>query len=132
MPTFQEPLVGRGAAFGDYDGDNRMDVLVVDLEGPARLLRNVFRRAGKGVRLRLRGKAPNTEALGAVVTVRNGRSERTRLLKRGGSVLSSHDSCLVLGLASDDRAEVRVRWPTGETTVGQVEAPADGEVVLGL
>src|SRR5205823_2736142 len=64
---FHLRLVGRAAAFADYDNDGRTDVLVTDLEGPARLLHNESSTGRHWLRVRLEGRAPNRQGIGALV-----------------------------------------------------------------
>ena len=54
-PDLFKPIVGRGSAFLDYDGDGDLDVVLVENNGPARLLRNDNKPANKWVRLVLEG-----------------------------------------------------------------------------
>lgn len=108
-------MVGRGAAFGDFDGDGKMDILAVDLEGAARLLRNETDTAGRQwIRLELAGGKGNSEALGARITLKTGAGRLIRQVKRGGSVLSAHDCAVLAGLGPEASADVEVRWPDGQ------------------
>ncbi len=111
-PTFGQPIVGRGAAFGDYDNDGRTDVLVVDEEGPAQLLHNEAP-AGHWLGIRLTG-TPQRDAIGARVTVAAGGRRWTRDLQHAGGYISAHDPRLLFGLGSTQRVEeVVIRWPGG-------------------
>ena len=111
---FARRLVGRGVAFGDYDGDGRTDALVVDLEGRALLLHNETRPAGHWLDVRLAGAPHNPDGIGARITVETSEGRQTREVTRGGSVLSANDVTAHFGLGSAARVEaVRVRWPGG-------------------
>lgn len=102
----------RGAAFGDLDGDGGVDVVVVNRDAPAYLLRNVAPRGGWcGVRVLDAAGAP---ALGAVVTGLVGERRLRRDVQAAYSYLCSHEPIARFGL--DDAAvlrEVEIRWPDG-------------------
>lgn len=114
--AFQKPAVGRGVAFGDYDNDGLVDVLAVDLEGRARLLRNQGGgRVGNWLQLRLDAGKLNGEAIGARVWVEAAGRRRMRELTRGRSVLSACDVRAHFGLGSAEKVDrIIVRWPDGK------------------
>jgi hypothetical protein len=105
--------VGRGAAFGDLDNDGDTDVVITQIDGPARVLLNQVgsRRHWLGVRL-VTGKR---DALGAVAVLRR-EGERTlrRRARSDGSYLSANDPRVLFGLGQSARPGVlEVRWPDG-------------------
>lgn len=117
-PPFLTPLVGRGAAFGDYDRDGRLDVLVANLEGRAVLLHNDSDPANHWLRVRLRSSGGNTQALGARVTLDAGGRRQQREVRTCGSVMSAHDPVAHFGLGKEPRAaRLEVHWPDGHTTL---------------
>lgn len=114
----------RGLAIADVDDDGDLDALLVDLDETPRLLENQSPRRGRWLAIRLRGRAPNTDALGARVEVVAGGRTRVREVRRQQGLYSSHDPRLHFGLGPVARVErVRVRWPGGATTVLEDVAP---------
>jgi len=114
---FRQELVGRAAAFADYDSDGDTDVCVVNLGGRAVLLQNRTADRGKArwLGLRLRGAAPsNLDAFGALVQVRVGKRVHLHEVRSAASYLAANDSRLVIGLGdAKDAPVVQVRWPDG-------------------
>ena len=128
---FQERLVGRGVAFGDYDNDGREDALVVDLEGRARLLHNEGGpRCGHWLTVQLEGGPLNRHGIGARVTVEAGGRKQVREVAAGRSVLSACDTRLHFGLGTATKVErVTVRWPNGRWEEW-LDRPADRFLTL--
>jgi len=119
----------RGVAFGDIDNDGRCDVLVVNRDGPAHLLRNVVENTNGWVTFRL-VEAPGRSALGATVTARVGDRTLRRDARSATSYLSASDPRVHFGLGSASVArDVRVRWNDGtEQLFGDHEAGAMREL----
>jgi hypothetical protein len=112
---FARPKVGRGAAYGDYDRDGDLDVLITTNGGPARLYRNDLAGGRNVLRLKLIGTKSNRDAIGATVRVQlPGGGRATRTVKSGGSYLSQSELPLTFGLAGhSSAARVVVHWPSG-------------------
>jgi hypothetical protein len=111
------PIVGRGAAFGDFDNDGRCDVLVANLRGEPVLLRNETEPAGHWLRVRLAGNKSNRQGIGAVVTLRAGGRSQVREVTSSSSYLAANDPRLLFGLeAAASVDEVIVQWPSGRVT----------------
>lgn len=119
------PLVAtsRAAAFGDIDNDGGIDILVVNRDGPAHLLRNITAPRGHWITFRVvdnRGR----DAIGAELTVTLGIRRVRRDVRTGYSYLASNDSRVHVGLGAETRVgSVMVRWPDGrQETHGPFEA----------
>ncbi|MDE0104373.1 MAG: CRTAC1 family protein [Bryobacterales bacterium] len=105
----------RGAAFGDYDNDGDIDMLVVNMNEPPSLLRNDLSGTAGWLQLMLRG-APsrsNRAAIGAQVVLRYGSHVQARAVTAQSSFYSVDDPRLHFGLGSAKRADVTIRWPSG-------------------
>ena len=113
----------RGAAFADADRDGDLDLVVIDMDGPPRLLENRTPRRGHWLSVRTLGTDSNRDGYGAVVSVIAGGRKRVREVRATDGLYSSNDPRVHFGLGPVERVErVEVRWPTGRVSV--VEAPA--------
>jgi hypothetical protein len=115
----QRPVVGRGAAYGDYDGDGDLDVLMTVNDGPARLLRNDGGSRNRYLRVRTLGVQSNRDGIGARVTVTaEGGARQWALVKTGSSYCSQSELPLTFGLGTaGSAARVEVAWPSGKSDV---------------
>ena len=111
-PVFSRSVAARGMALGDFNNDGAIDVLVaVNNEAPI-LLRNNSGVENHWLGVRLVGRKCNPDALGALITYREGDLKRSRFKVGGGSYLSSHDPRLVLGIGQRTRIDwLEVKWP---------------------
>ena len=108
------PLVGRGSATGDVDNDGRLDLLVVDYEGPPMLLANRSRTGHHWIELELRAALPNRFAYGARAVGRLGDAVWVGEVTPTSSYLSSSDPRIHWGLGAASRLDaLEIRWPSG-------------------
>lgn len=109
------PIVARGLAAADIDGDGDQDLVITVNGGQPKLLRNDLALDAKHwLKIRFRGQSPNRGAVGARVTVWSDTLQQTRFIRTGSSYLSqSFTDELVFGLGVSTKADsIKVRWPT--------------------
>jgi hypothetical protein len=125
-----EDRVSRGLAIGDLDNDGRIDVVINDLDGSPQVLKNVLAPAGHWLIVSLRGRAPNTDGIGAVVTVRANGTTMTRYVRSGTSYISQSEMRQHFGLGPATTIELLdVLWPDG-THTSQRDVAADQVLML--
>jgi hypothetical protein len=115
---FQQELVGRGGAFGDYDNDGDIDAFIVNLNGPPALLRNEGGDSGNWLQLELVGESSNRDAIGARVSLSAGGRTQTAQKKSSTGYLSQSDHRLHFGLGEVETVErIEIVWPSGTLQV---------------
>jgi hypothetical protein len=113
---FATPKVARGLAYGDFDRDGDVDLLVTTNNGPAYLYRNDLTNGNRSFRLRLIGTKSNRDAIGAVVRVVAGGVTQSRMVKSGSSYLSQSELAVTFGLGRREQVDrVVIEWPSGFT-----------------
>ncbi len=113
---FDQPKVGRGLAYGDFDRDGDLDLLLTTNNGPAYLYRNDQLEGNRSIRFRLVGTKSNRDAIGALVRIVAGGMTQWRMVKSGSSYLSQSELPVTFGLGKSDRLESAViQWPSGRT-----------------
>ena len=120
---------GRGCAFGDFDNDGDVDVVIINLNEPPSLLRNDVSGQGHWLKVLLEGVTSNRSAIGARVIAQYGGRAQAQEVTAQSSFYSANDRRLHFGLGSAATADLTVRWPTGTIEkIGSV--PADHLVVI--
>ncbi|MFZ0734133.1 MAG: CRTAC1 family protein [Candidatus Sulfotelmatobacter sp.] len=114
--SFDQPKVGRGLAYADFDRDGDLDLLITSNNGPAYLYRNDVVSGNRSIRFHLAGTKSNRDAIGASVRVFAGGLMQTRMVKGGSSYLSQSELPVTFGVEKRDRIDrVVIDWPSGRT-----------------
>ena len=112
-PAIAEAHASRGVAFGDFDNDGDLDILIMNINEPPSLLRNDVSGTGHWLKVKLVGTRSNTSAIGAVVTVAYGGRRQAQGVLASSGYLSSGDRRLHFGLGAATTADVEIAWPNG-------------------
>ena len=112
-PAVAEAHCSRGCAFGDFDNDGDVDVLIVNLNEPPSLLRNDLRGKQNWIKVKLEGVKSNRSAIGARVLARYGGKTQAQAVLSQSSFYSCNDPRLHFGLGSFTSVDLDVYWPNG-------------------
>jgi hypothetical protein len=122
-PAISTPRASRGCAFGDFDNDGDLDILIMNQNEPPSLLRNDAPSANNWLKVRLEGTRSNRSAIGARVIARYGAKQQAQTVLSQASYLSANDPRLHFGLGAEKTAALEIHWPSGASeTIARVEA----------
>ena len=113
---FATPIVGRGLAYGDFDGDGDLDLLITTNNGPAYLYRNDQTGGNRSIRFQLIGTKSNRDAIGATVKIFSGGLSQSRVVRGGSSYLSQSELPVTFGVGKSEKIErMTIDWPSGRS-----------------
>ncbi len=117
------PHASRGCAFGDFDNDGDMDILVSNMNEPPSLLRNDVSGNNHWLKVLLIGVQTNRSAIGTRVIARYGGRRQAQEVSAQSSFYSTNDRRLHFGLGTESTADLTIRWTNGATeTIPKVAA----------
>ena len=112
--AWARPVVARGVAVADFDGDGDSDIIIAQNDGPPLLLRNDHRGAAPWLRIRLVATRSHPEAGGARVEVHTPRRILVRTVAPAMGFMAQSESTLTFGLGEDTRVrKIVIQWPAG-------------------
>ena len=119
-PAIAQAHCSRGMAFGDFDNDGDLDILIMNINEPPSLLRNDVSGDGHWLKVKLVGTRSNTSAIGAVVIAAYGGRRQAQAVMASSGYLSAGDRRLHFGLGAAATADLEIAWPNGtrETVKG--------------
>ena len=108
-----EAHCSRGVAFGDFDNDGDVDILIMNVNEPPSLLRNDVTGGGHWLKVKLLGVKSNRSAIGATVIATYGGRRQAQAVAAQSGYLSVNDRRLHFGLGGASSADLEIRWPNG-------------------
>jgi hypothetical protein len=112
-PDINSRHVSRGCAFGDFDNDGDLDIVIMNQHEPPTLLRNDCPKENHWVKVRLEGTRSNRSAIGARVLAHYGGKVQAQTVLSQSSYVSSNDPRLHFGLGADTKVDLEIFWPNG-------------------
>ncbi|MDQ3474195.1 MAG: CRTAC1 family protein, partial [Acidobacteriota bacterium] len=125
--AMQRAIVGRGAAYGDFDNDGDLDLLITSNNGPARLLRNDNANQNDLLRVKTVGTRSNRDGVGAKLTLKTNKGAKIfNMVKTGSSYCSQSELPIVFGLGAPQEGRtlsLEIVWPGGQKdTINELKA----------
>ncbi len=112
-PAIGESHSSRGCAFGDFDNDGDIDILILNLHEPPSLLRNDLAGSAHWLKVKLEGVKSNRSAIGGRVTAYYDGNKQAQEVLSQSSFYSVNDFRLHFGLGTATEADLDIRWPNG-------------------
>jgi enediyne biosynthesis protein E4 len=112
-PGIAAPHASRGCAFGDFDNDGDVDILIVNMNEPPSLLRNDVTTKNNWIKVKLIGAKSNRSAIGARAIARYGGKRQVQEVLSQSSFYSASDPRLHFGLGTAKTVDLEIRWPSG-------------------
>jgi hypothetical protein len=113
-PAMNEMHSSRGLAFGDFDNDGDLDILIMNVNEPPSLLRNDRTGNDHWLKVLLEGVTSNRSAIGATVVASYGGKKQAKAVLAQSSYLSVNDRRLHFGLGAETKADLDITWPDGK------------------
>lgn len=111
---FDRRMVGRGAAYADFNNDGALDVLLTTNNGPAYLCQNVGADRNNSIRIKTVGTRSNRDGIGAVARLHTAAGTNEQAVHSGSSYCSQSELTLTFGMGQEDRADaLEIIWPSG-------------------
>jgi enediyne biosynthesis protein E4 len=123
--ALQQATVGRGAAYGDFDNDGDLDLLLTSNNGPARLIRNDGGNQNNLLRIKAVGVSSNRDGIGAKIALKMADQVKLwNVVKTGSSYCSQSELPVTFGLGKAEKVTtVEITWPGGHVdTLADVNA----------
>ena len=116
-PGIQERVPGRGCAFGDFDNDGDLDIVVNCVNDYPQLLRCDSSTGNNWLKVKTVGVKSNRSGIGARIYCTTGKHRQMDEVRSGGSYDSQHDMRVHFGLAKETTADLEIHWPSGVVDV---------------